>query len=206
MSVAFFGEIGVVFFVSGVAAVSSALLLGFACGFFWATRRQRRVPPLAPVPPARLSPPRNRARSPQPYSWVPEPPPLPSAAEPRRRGSRAKATSPVRGQSQHPPCYEFSRSGEPRQVSAEVPFTPRVAGRWRQVLEGVFFNLDLQELATSNYRKARAIQNQWSSWTRYRNRLAADPWERLRGPCGCKGRQPEDRVAPGPSARGRTPF
>ena len=33
-----------------------------------------------------------------------------------------------------------------------------MAGRWRQVLEGVFYNLDLQDTAASEYRKARALQ------------------------------------------------
>ena len=192
MGFAVFAEVSFVVFLSGFAAVSSALLLGFVCGSWWATRRHRRVSSVAPARPARLSPPRNRARSPQPYSWVPppEPAPLPSVAGPRRR-AKAKAGSPVRG---------------PLPPPLEVPFPPRVAGRWRQVLEGVFYNLDLQDAAASEYRKARALQNQWSSWARYRNVLASHPWERFRGPCGCKGRQPKDQVAPGPSARGRTAF
>ena len=124
MGFAVFAEVSFVVFLSGFAAVSSALLLGFVCDSWWATRRHRGVSPVAPVRSARLSPPRNRARSPQPYSWVPppEPPPLPSVAGPRRR-AKVKAGSPVRG---------------PLPPPLEVPFTPRVAGRWRQVLEGVF--------------------------------------------------------------------
>ena len=146
--------------------------------FYWRVRAHRAGTTTAGQPGRGRSPPRVPARAPQPYA-------LGAGRVPLERSSAGPAR---------------------RRRPTPLPATPwRVAAliHWRRIIEDVFERLDVILAYEADCRKAKAIQDQWASWIRYGNVLRSHPWETLREPCGCKGRQ--RGAKPGLPARGHPP-
>ena len=138
------------------------------------------------------------------------------SAETARGDRTLRGRSPQRPPGREPQPYALGNSQVPQERSSHsparrrrqtpLPATPwRVAAliHWRRIIEDVFERLDVILAYEADCRKAKAIQDQWASWIRYGNVLRSHPWETLREPCGCKGRQ--RGAKPGLPARGHPP-